>query len=217
MSDKSEDDKASRQHETEISSMPLLKAPIVTGDSSGKSFHDASNLLETTPKRVKGTSSSELNETEREYLRKASEYVSALPTSNNTPGHLFKTVFSKLHSTYTPTVKLDLTEADRLKARYAFAIVDFINKNVNTSAAPLTAHKVKDMLQCNDGNFLLLCATLIEEKYMTLKDLDNIVALCKILLDVLPKAIDSSDNPKSPDDPIDKMKQWPNQEKRKGW
>jgi hypothetical protein len=216
MSDRSEESQAFKQIDREISSTPLLKVPSVTSESSGKALDDTTNLLETTPEKVKEASSRELTEVEREYLRKASEYVSALPTSINTPEHLFKTVSVKLHSTYTPIVKLEPTEIDRLKARYAFAVVNFINQNVNMNVMPLTAHKVKEILQYNDGSFLTLCATLIEESYMTSKNLDHVVGLCKILLDVLPKAIESNENPKSSNDPADKMKLWPAQEKRKG-
>jgi hypothetical protein len=209
---------ASKNFDVGMSPSSLLKAMSVPGDSSEKALHNSTNLFKTTPE-AKEHPPCELNEIEREYLRKASEYVSALPTSNNTPGHLFKTVSVKMQNTYAPIVKLDLAEADKLKARYAFAVVNFVNQNDKLNTTPLTAHKIKDMLQCNDGSFLTLCATLIEEKYMALENLDHVVGLCKTVLDVLPKAIESSgddSNVMSPNDRMDKVQPWPVPEKRKG-
>jgi hypothetical protein len=218
MSARPDESPASKYFDVDISPSSLLKAMSVRSDSSEKALHHSTNLPKTTPE-AKEHPPGELNEIEREYLRKASEYVSALPTSNNTPGHLFKTVTVKMHNTYAPVVKLDLAEADKLKARYAFAVVNFINQNVKLNTTPLTADKIKDMLQCNDGSFLTLCATLIEEKYMALENLDHVVGLCKTVLDVLPKAIESSGkdgNVMSPNDRMDKVQPWPVPEKRKG-
>jgi hypothetical protein len=218
MSARPDESPASKNFDVDMSPSSLLKTMSVPGDSSEKALHNSTNLPKTTSE-AKEHPPCELNEIEREYLRKASEYVSALPTSNNTPAHLFKTVSVKMHNTYAPIIKLYPTEADKLKARYAFAIVNFINQNVKLNTTPLTAHKTKDMLQCNDGSFLTLCATLIEEKYMALENLDHVVGLCKTVLDVLPKAIESSgddSNVMSPNDRIDKVQPWPVPEKRKG-
>jgi hypothetical protein len=218
MSARPDESPASKHFDVDISPSSLLKAMSVPSDSSEKALHHSTNLPKTTPE-AKEHPPGELNEIEREYLRKASEYVSALPTSNNTPGHLFKTVSVKMHNTYAPVVKLDLAEADKLKTRYAFAVVNFINQNVKLNTTPLTADKIKDMLQCNDGSFLTLCATLIEEKYMALENLDHVVGLCKTVLDVLPRAIESSgddSNVMSPNDRMDKVQPWPVPEKRKG-
>jgi hypothetical protein len=213
---------------TKTESMPefLFATPAAHPDSSVKALHNTTKLSETISEKVEKPSTRELNEIEREYLRKASEYVSALPASNNTPGHLFKTVSAKFHSSYAPTVKPDAQEVDRLKARYVFAVVNFINQKVKMSATPLTADKVKGMLQSNNGSFLTLCAILVEEKYMALENLDHVVGLCKTVSDALPKVDDAvprvspaltTKSPSTPsNDPMDKMKLWPTQEKRDG-
>jgi hypothetical protein len=74
-----------------------------------------------------------------------------------------------------------------------------------------------------------LCTILVEEKYLLLDDIDGTIGLCKIIMDVLPKAesivapvladiklIASTTNESKPmqKEPTDNMKVWPEQKKR---
>jgi hypothetical protein len=67
-------------------------------------------------------------ELEQLYLRKAVEYLNALPNGNNIDVHTIKIVSQKLRSSYTPNTKLSPDEINKLKTRYAFAIVNYINQ-----------------------------------------------------------------------------------------
>jgi hypothetical protein len=168
-------------------------------------------------------------ELDHQYLRKAAEYLSALPNNNSVSVQTIKIVTAKLRSSYSLDGKLTAGEVDKLKARYAFAVVNYINQVVKKSAKPLTAEFVKKALQDNDGNILGLYAALVEGQYLTLENLDEVVGLCKTILDILPKAepTASAFNTKAKPistaaieyeplakDAMDNVKAWPTQEKR---
>ncbi|KAF1847468.1 uncharacterized protein K460DRAFT_275532 [Cucurbitaria berberidis CBS 394.84] len=162
---------------------------------------------------------------EQEYLRIASEYVSALPAGQNTTVQAIKAVSKKLRSSYIPDVKLDTKSNETLKARYVFAVISYVNRIAKKGATELTTDFVKDVLKGNDGCFLGLCAILVEKKYIALDNLDDVAGLCKTILDILPKpdrevAIMTTTVPAVEaarsiyNDPMDKVTAWPTQEKR---
>lgn len=171
------------------------------------------------------------DELEQEYFHKAVEYVGALPASIDNSVHTIKAVSTKLHGSYTPEIKLESGEVEKLRARYIFAVVNYINKKVRLNAEPLTAGFVKKVLCDSNGSFLQLCAALVESKYLSLESLEHVTGLCKNILDVLPKAEPSEvsvsntttavptdsavrTSNMASGDPLDGMKSWPTQEKR---
>lgn len=216
--------------------------PITTGTATkGASSHVATSpappvqanegITETTDKS-EGMSQEGI---EHHYLRKAAEYLIVLPNSNNVSVQTITTVAAKLRGSYTLDGKLNAGEADKFKARYAFAVVNYINQVVKKSAKPLTAEFVKKTLQDNDGDILSLYAALVQGGYLTLENLDEVAGLCKTILDILPKVeptIPASrtasktttetkpvstvaiENEPLAKDPMDSVKSWPTQEKR---
>ena len=156
-------------------------------------------------------------ELETEYLRKASEYMDALPDSKGSSASTIRSVSKKLHSSYVPGVDLGSDEIKKLQARYAFAVVNYVNNVLKKGAKSLTTDYVKQVLRENDGNFFQLCATLVDEKYITLESLDEVVGLCKTILDVLPKpdaAVPAPGTKAISTKPDSTLSAWPAQEKR---
>ena len=180
------------------------------------------------------------DECEGEYLRKAAAYFSTLPTRPGDSAHIIKVVATKLHAAYVSNVtELQTEEVERLRARYIFAVTNYANKKVKLNPEPLTADFVKKVLRNSNGDFLQLCAALVKDKYIALESLKQVTDLCQNVLDVLPKADNSSairllDIPtvdentrsaastapvantskKASGDPLEGMKAWPTQEKR---
>ena len=180
------------------------------------------------------------DELEQEYLRKAAEYISVLPPGLNNSAHTIKAVSVKLQDAYTPNVgQMSQAEVEKLRARYVFAVVNFVNKKVKLNPRPLKGDLVGKVLRDSNGSLLKMCAALIEGEYISLDSLEQITGLCKNILDVLPKAEDVSftqakvpiadmlktqsavpatpavpTSRVAPGDPLDGMKAWPNQEKR---
>jgi hypothetical protein len=166
-------------------------------------------------------------EVEQLYLRKAAEYVSALPGGSNVSVQTIKTVSSKLRSTYAPDVKLTTDEIEKLKARYAFAVVNYINNVLKQSAKPITREAVKKALEDCDGNLLALYGALASKGHVALDDIQSVVGFCKTILDVLLKAepvvalaatqtksATTADSKTASQDPMETLKAWPTQEKR---
>ncbi|KAH8724279.1 hypothetical protein GQ44DRAFT_618625 [Phaeosphaeriaceae sp. PMI808] len=166
---------------------------------------------------------------EHEYLRKANEYFSAIPECKNVSVQTIKTVFTKLLSSYDSAVNPKDEELKRLKSRYTFAIVSFLNRISKKNAKSVTAEFVTKALQDNNGNMLGLYTTLVKQQCLSLDSIHEIEGLCKIILDALPKAepitaplstksqntkmVVSDAKPVSPDH-VDRLKTWPTQEKR---
>ena len=165
---------------------------------------------------------------EQDYQHKAIEYISALPAGHNTTLQTIQTVSKKLRSSWVPDAKLDTKSNEILKTRYVFAVTSYVKHKGRK--AP-TADFVNQVLNDGDGNFLHLCATLVEEKYIALDNLDDVTGLCKMILDILPKPEPASTVPATTtasvaptsaaqeakavsNDPVDKMTAWPTQEKR---
>ncbi|KAJ5020555.1 Isoprenylcysteine carboxyl methyltransferase family-domain-containing protein [Bipolaris maydis] len=158
-------------------------------------------------------------ELENEYMRRASAYVDALPDTKKGTPQLIKVVSHKMRVTYKPLTSMDVKEKDAIKARFAFAIANYLNKTLRKGPTECTVSSIKQKLEDVDGDFLRLCAILVEEKHMSLETLDDVTGLLKALLDILPKAEliivpDMLGSKPVLEDPVDSMKTWPTQEKR---
>ncbi|KAF1357207.1 hypothetical protein EJ07DRAFT_129666 [Lizonia empirigonia] len=180
------------------------------------------------------------DELEQEYLCKAAEYISALPGNANASVNMIQAVSRKLRISYaSEAAKLQTGEFEKLRARYAFAVVKYVNEKVKLNPEPLPAEFVKRSLHDGNGDILRLCAALVEGKYIALDSLEQVTGLCKNILDVLPKTdgaptaqpnafsvgtsnsslVASASSPttaakEKAADPLDGMKAWPTQEKR---
>lgn len=145
-----------------------------------------SNLEEATDtQRWEGMSQEDL---EKEYSRKASEFINALPDYKGTAAHNFKAVSKKLCTPYAPDANVDRESNEILKERYVSAVIHHVNEGVKEGAKQLKAEFVKQTLKDNDGNFLSLCVTLVEEKYIALDNINDITGLCNAIISILPKA-----------------------------
>ncbi|KAL1796690.1 hypothetical protein ACET3X_005230 [Alternaria dauci] len=171
---------------------------------------------------------------ENAYMRKASEYVWAMPDVNGNPASLIKTMSKKVRGLYMPEVKTDAEKNDIIKARLAFAIANYVNKVLKKRPdQPRTPESIKQTLKDVDGDFLGLCARLVEEGYVSLETLAEVSGIVVAMHNILPKpeptatagiiappkaappVASSAENIKPvAKDPIDSMKGWPNQEKR---
>lgn len=181
---------------------------------------------------------------EQLYLRKAYEYLQALPTCSNASVQILKTVSKKLRSSYAPSTSLSAMEVEKLQARYAFTIVNYVKKS-DKGTNPITADTAKYLLRETDGEMLRFFSKLADLEYLSLADIDSSTELCKTLLDVLPKA-ETATTPVVLEvkpaattstsaieavaklgaastvelqeqvlkDPVDRLKAWPTQEKR---
>lgn len=175
-----------------------------------------------------------------EYLRKAAAYLNAFPCKREDTAYTIKTVAAKLHTAYTPdTAEFGVEELEKLRSRYVFAIVNYVNKKVKINSELLSIDSVKKILREKNGDFLQFCAALVESKFISLGSLDHIAHLCQNILDMLPKAdaspvADSAGIPKAttttasappnapvttlpiraPDDPMGSMTAGPTQERR---
>ncbi|KAH6625614.1 hypothetical protein C7974DRAFT_414115 [Boeremia exigua] len=187
--------------------------------------------LSSQPKQ--SSSASKASEGEAEYFGKAVKYFNTLPSRPGSATHTIQTVANKLHAAYAPGLaKIRPEEVEKLKARYSFAIVTFINNKVKLNPKPVTTAFVNSVLRDSNGNFLHLCAALVTDKYIALDSLEHITNMCRNVLAVLPKADDSvvatskvdtaaapaitvaKADPTTPADPMENMKAWPSQEKR---
>jgi hypothetical protein len=128
-----------------------------------------------------------------EYMRKAAAYLHELPCKPGDSVHIIKTAASKLRAAYkTSPSESQTPDIEKLRARYAFAIISYVNQKVKLSREPLTAEFVKKTLLANDGDFLRLFAALVEGKYIAIENLKHVTDFCQYILDVRPKADVSS-------------------------
>ncbi|EUC48002.1 hypothetical protein COCMIDRAFT_34565 [Bipolaris oryzae ATCC 44560] len=158
-------------------------------------------------------------ELENEYMSRASAYMDALPDTKEGTPQLIKVVSNKMRVVYKPLTSMDTKEKDVLKARFAFAIANYLNKTLRKGPTECTASFIKQKLEDADGDFLKFCAMLVEEKRMSLETLDDVTGLVKALLDILPKVEltivpDMRGSKLVLEDPVDSMKTWPTAEKR---
>lgn len=139
--------------------------------------------------RSPGSKNAELRQDklEKEYMRKASEYIQALPDSTGNTAYLIKAMSRKLHDSYTSTTKVDAGNNEALKARLAFAVANYLNKILKKRPESRTADSIKHTLGDADGDFLRLCAKLVEEGYVSLETLTEVSGIVTTMRDVLPK------------------------------
>jgi len=212
---------------------PTIESPATPAKAEEKAPNAAPVVQEregNSPKEAKKAEKAQdisQKDLEQLYMQKAAEYVSALPAGKSVSVQTIKTVSGKLRNTYAPDAKLSAEEADKLKARFVFAIVNYINQVLKETTKPVKADDIKKALQQCGGNLLALCGALVDKGHLPLNDLESITGLFKMILDILPKpeptavptaaqakpstAVESKSTSK---DPIDSMKAWPAQEKR---
>ncbi|KAH7067795.1 hypothetical protein FB567DRAFT_457859 [Paraphoma chrysanthemicola] len=182
---------------------------------------------------TKGTAEVEsMSEPERElehmYLGKAAEYVVALPVSESASVKSIKTTSVKLRSSHAPDAKASIGDVEKLSARFAFAVTNYVNKT-EKSTNPITIDRAKEALQHAEGNVLRLYIKLVEDSYLSMNNLDSIVGLCNSIMDILPKPEPKStpapsavhpstrkaEEPmRASTNPVESFTSWPAQEKR---
>jgi hypothetical protein len=124
---------------------------------------------------------------EREYLTKASEYLTYLPTSDSTPSaHLVKAVIIKLRHSFRTFTSPPADSLEALQSNYIGAIVTYINNLPRKGTKTIDAKLVEQTLKENNGNFLRLCATLIDMQLIALENLDEVVGICRAISAVVP-------------------------------
>ena len=123
-------------------------------------------------------------ELETEYMRKASEYMDALPVEQTSASHLIQVVSKKLCSLYSKDDKSN----DSIKARFAFALANYIKKVPKKGLESCSPHSIMPILKDANGDLLKLCAKLVDEKYISLQTLDDVSGMARALLNILPKA-----------------------------
>ncbi|KAF1831465.1 hypothetical protein BDW02DRAFT_505226 [Decorospora gaudefroyi] len=171
-------------------------------------------------------------ELENEYMSKASAWVVTLPDSKGQmgPAQLIKIVSTKLRSSYILDDKGEPEKTETIRKRFAYAIANYLNKVLKKHSEPRTTDSVKQTLKEENGDFLRVCAKLVDEKYFSLETIDEITGLVKNILDILPKselcvaqvAKETKVVPENPaneakpvlEDLVAKSTAWPTQEKR---
>ncbi|CAN9255118.1 unnamed protein product [Alternaria sp. RS040] len=173
-------------------------------------------------------------ELENAYMRKASDYIQAIPDVNGNTASLIKAMSRKLRGSYMPEVKTDVEKNEIIKARLAFAIANYINKVLKKRPEqPRTPESIKQTLKDANGDFLRLCAKLVEEGHLSLETLAEVSGVVAAMHNILPKpeppvtmsvialtkaappVASNTENTKPVSkDPADDMKGWPIQEKR---
>ncbi|KAI5380798.1 hypothetical protein J4E82_000756 [Alternaria postmessia] len=173
-------------------------------------------------------------ELENAYMRKASDYIQAIPDVNGNTASLIKAMSRKLRGSYMPEVKTDVEKNEIIKARLAFAVANYINKVLKKRPEqPRTPESIKQTLKDANGDFLRLCAKLVEEGHLSLETLAEVSGIVAAMHNILPKpelpatasviaptkaappVASSTENTKPVSkDPADGMKGWPTQEKR---
>ncbi|CAN9189387.1 unnamed protein product [Alternaria alternata] len=173
-------------------------------------------------------------ELENAYMRKASDYIQAIPDVNGNTASLIKAMSRKLRGSYMPEVKTDVEKNEIIKARLAFAIANYINKVLKKRPEkPRTPESIKQTLKDANGDFLRLCAKLVEEGHLSLETLAEVSGIVAAMHNILPKpeppataivnaptkaaspVASSTENTKPVSkDPTNGMEGWPTQEKR---
>ena len=124
-----------------------------------------------------------------EYMRKATAYLKELPCKPGDSAHIIKTAAGKLRAAYeTSPAESQTADIEKLRSRYVFAIISYVNQKVKLNREPLTADSVKKTLLANNGDFLQLFAALVEDKYIATDNLEHVTNLCQYVLNMLPKA-----------------------------
>ncbi|KAF2996068.1 hypothetical protein E8E13_003965 [Curvularia kusanoi] len=171
---------------------PLPSAPLRDHHKVDQSQQEAPGGMDDAAKS--GDSQSTL---EAEYLRKATAYLNDFPCKPGESAHLIKNVAGKLRAAFAASLTEPVTDnVEKLRSRYVFAIVNYVNQKVKMSSKPLTANDVKSLLQIDNGDLLRLCATLKEDGFLAFHSLEHVTNLCQYILYVEPPAgaSSSSDN-----------------------
>tara|TARA_R110002003_G_scaffold40_10_gene2696 strand:- start:3935 stop:4843 length:909 start_codon:yes stop_codon:yes gene_type:complete len=202
---------------------------IATAVASPPTREDqASSSKEEEPKGAIQLDSMSGLDLEQEYFRKAADYVRALPAGETVLVKSINTVSKKLRRSYATDTELSIADIEKITARYAFAIFNYINK-VEKSAKPIAVADAKEALKGANGNLLYLYIKLVDDGYLALNDLNSISRLCNTILDILPNpepkpapvkpnaepvVAKPSESKSLPKGPVDNLKAWPTQEKR---
>lgn len=197
---------------------PGVAASSVTQGVKVESPKDVGQQKTEKGKRWEGMTQDDI---ENQYLRKASDYIEALPAGEPVV-HNIQTVLKKLRGIHAPDnpvndIVSDTDGAEKLKAQYVSAVVDHVNKTCNKREASLTTEYVQRVLEKTGGNFLLLCSTLVDQKFLSLSKIDEIAGLCNAVVSVLPTptaTTTSTEQVSKPSNPANSVKAWPAQEKR---
>ena len=172
-------------------------------------------------------------ELEAEYMRKASKYVDILPVEQSSAVYLIHVVSKKLRSIYAEDGNGQKSN-DSIKARFAFALANYINKVIKKGQETFSVDAVKSLLKDADGDLMELCAKLVAGKYISLQTLDDVNGMAKAFVNILPEVgasvlphamtnattventevIDNVVVKPVSKDPVENMKGWPSQEKR---
>ncbi|KAJ4355687.1 uncharacterized protein N0V89_003707 [Didymosphaeria variabile] len=174
---------------------------------------------ERTVKKAIGTDLEQLSlqDIEREYLLKAAEYLTSLPSDVGPTAETVKNATTKLGRPYAPSAILEPDVVEVLKGRYVDAIFTFLD-GINKSHKSVTKDQIADILVKGDGNFLHLCTMLAEQGFISIENLDHVVGLSKAVESVLPEDEDSESSTLAPaatsKDPLEGMTSWPAREKR---
>jgi hypothetical protein len=169
---------------------------------------------------------------EQLYFRKSADYLEALPSGNDMAVQTIKAISTKLRSSYTVNPRVSGDEVEKLKARYAFAIQNYIKRVLKKDTKPITSDYIKKVLQDTNGDLLRVCVILVEEELISLENMDNVTGLCKMIHNSLPKpkttVVKLNTESSTPSlavhkplelvpgtkDPLEDLRSWPTQEKR---
>jgi hypothetical protein len=124
---------------------------------------------------------------ERKYLNKAWGYLVSLPTSDSTTSaQLVKAVIIKLRHSFRTFTEPPTDSPEALQSKYIEAIVNYVNGLPKNGTKPVDAGSVEQTLKENDGDFLQLCAKLIDMQLIALENLDEVVGVCQAVFVVVP-------------------------------
>jgi hypothetical protein len=192
------------------------KEPVSAVESNEEWLVEVENLIKQKTEQLLRP----VQKANQEYLRQAVEVTKALPDIKNGNLQMIKTVTAKLEKAYAIETVGD-KDVDKIKARFAFAIVTHVNKVYKKNAQPMTTETAQKALRDAGGDISTLWSQLVDTGYLPFYDLDTFNGLCKAMLDVLPKAeligtptTPMAESKPASKDPMDGMKVWPTQEKR---
>jgi len=162
-----------------------------------------------------------VQDVERKYMTKASEYLNSLPTGGKAvTADLVKNVAVKLRRPYTPSSDSDSGAVESLKSQYLDTIATYCNVLGKSGVHAVTKDFLEQTLKEGNGDFLRLCAALVNAKVLAIDNIDEIVGLCRVLVGVLPVGVKPETTTSKAEakpvskDPMDSMCAWPSQEKR---
>ncbi|KAL1605087.1 hypothetical protein SLS60_004630 [Paraconiothyrium brasiliense] len=158
-----------------------------------------------------------LQNSEREYLAKAADYLTSLPSNVGPTAESIINATTKLRRPYAPSAILEPDAVEVLKGRYVDAIFTFLHE-INQSNKSVTKAHIADILATGDGSFLHLCSVLADQGFISIADLGQVVGLSKAVDSVLPNDEDTESPTLAPatvsKDPLEAMTSWPAREKR---